>query len=200
MIHPDTRLKWINPHIGYGVFATAFIPMGTMVYVEDPLDIVIGPDSPLLHDPAYRHLISKYACIDTQGNRVISWDIAKYVNHCCHYNCLSTGYGFEIAVRNIQAGEELTDDYGVFNLEDELKLTCRYEDCRKVVRATDFDTYAGEWDAVLRRALQEFQKVPQPLLKYLNAQTYDELMGYLTSGHGYKSIQALRYVKHARQG
>jgi hypothetical protein len=200
MIHPDTQLKWKDPHIGYGVFATAFIPVGTIVYTEDPLDIVIGPDSPLLHDPAYQHFISKYACIDTAGNSVICWDISKYVNHCCHYNCLSTGWGFEMAVRDIHAGEELVDDYGIFNLEGELNLTCHYEDCRQVVRAADFDTYTEEWDTVIKRTLQEFQKVPQPMLKYLNAQTYADLMGYLTTGRGYKSIQAMKYVKPAKRG
>jgi hypothetical protein len=118
MIHPDTQLKWINVHTGWGVFATAFIPRGTIVYVQDALDIVITVDSPLLTDPRYRQWVDKYSVIEPNGNRVMCWDIAKYVNHCCHYNTLSTGYGFEIAVRDIYTDEELTDDYGLFNLQE----------------------------------------------------------------------------------
>jgi hypothetical protein len=194
MIHPDTRLKWINAHIGYGVFATAFIPRGTIVYVQDALDLVIAPDSPLLADPRYQQWISKYSVIEPDGNRILCWDIARYVNHCCHYNTLSTGYGFEIAVRDIHPGEEITDDYGPFNLEEELKLACHYEDCRKVARPDDFDRYGQEWDGVIQQALPEFQRVPQPLLKYLDAQVYADLTDYLATGRHYRSIQSLCYV------
>lgn len=195
MIHPDTRLKWINDQIGYGVFATAFIPMGTMVYVEDPMEVIVPPDSPWLTDQRYQPFIDKYGYIDPQGNRIVSWDMAKYVNHCCHYNTLSTGYGFEMAIRDIQPDEELTDDYAVFNLEYEMKLMCHYPDCRRVIRPGDFDLYIQEWDQVIQRALQEFQKAPQPLLPFMDAETYAELTHYLTTGQGYKSIRALKYVK-----
>ena len=34
MMHPSIELKPVNPQIGYGVFATAFIPAGTIVYVK----------------------------------------------------------------------------------------------------------------------------------------------------------------------
>ena len=194
MIHPDTQLKWINAHIGWGVFATAFIPRGTIVYVQDALDIVITVDSPLLTDPRYRQWIDKYSIIEPSGNRVMCWDIAKYVNHCCHYNALSTGYGFEIAVRDIYTDEELTDDYGLFNLQEEIKLACHYEDCRKVARSDDFDTYGHEWDRVIQETLPKLEMVPQPLLKYLDAGTYADLMSYLGTGQGHKSIQTLRYT------
>lgn len=35
MIHPDTELRFINPEIGYGVFATQFIPRGTITWVRE---------------------------------------------------------------------------------------------------------------------------------------------------------------------
>ena len=38
MIHPNTRLGFVNEEIGYGVFATALIPKGTIVYVKDDLE------------------------------------------------------------------------------------------------------------------------------------------------------------------
>jgi hypothetical protein len=39
MIHPHTCIRYVNPQIGYGVFATAFIPKGTIVYVKDDLEL-----------------------------------------------------------------------------------------------------------------------------------------------------------------
>jgi hypothetical protein len=53
MQHPDTELKFVNSQVGYGVFATAFIPLGTIVYARCELDIAILPTSPLVSDPAY---------------------------------------------------------------------------------------------------------------------------------------------------
>ena len=99
MIHPHTCVQYIDDRVGSGVLATAFIPVGTIVYVQDGLDIVITPDSPLLQIPQLRTEIDRYAIIEPPGGqRVISWDYAKYMNHCCHSNTLSSGYGFEIAL------------------------------------------------------------------------------------------------------
>ena len=108
----------MNDQVGVGVFATAFIPAGTVVYVEDPLDIVIPPDSPLLDNPVLRPTIDKYAILEPGERRIIGWDAAKYVNHCCQANIISTGYGFEIALRDIQP-DEIDDRFHVRRLYDE---------------------------------------------------------------------------------
>ena len=62
---------------------------------------------PRREDPIYKDVIEKYSYTEPNGNMILSWDIAKYVNHCCNCNIISTGYGFEIAIRDIQPGEEL---------------------------------------------------------------------------------------------
>ncbi|MEX0823486.1 MAG: SET domain-containing protein-lysine N-methyltransferase, partial [Balneolaceae bacterium] len=98
MIHPHTELRFVNQKKGRGVFATRFILKGTITYVKDELEIEIPPDDPRLADPAYRDIIETYSYIDRDGTMVISWDHAKYVNHCCQCNTMSTGYGFEIAI------------------------------------------------------------------------------------------------------
>ena len=44
MIHPDTELRFANPQIGLGVFATRFlIPKGTITWVRDQLDQALPP-------------------------------------------------------------------------------------------------------------------------------------------------------------
>ena len=116
MIHPDTELRKVNDTIGYGVFAKCDIPKGTIVYVKDPLEIEVEPERFEELDPTYQSIVNWFSYIDERGVRIISWDIAKYVNHSCDANSISTGYGFEIATRDIAAGEEITDEYGIFNL------------------------------------------------------------------------------------
>jgi uncharacterized protein len=44
MIHPCIGLRHISDTIGYGVFATSFIPEGTLVYVKGPLEIVVSQE------------------------------------------------------------------------------------------------------------------------------------------------------------
>ncbi len=38
MMHPHSELRFINESIGYGVFATKFIPKGTITWILDELD------------------------------------------------------------------------------------------------------------------------------------------------------------------
>ena len=129
MIHPKTELKFINEHVGYGVFATEDIPEGTIVYVKDSLELVVSPTDYLLHSEEVQQVIEKYSYIDPHGNRVISWDFAKYVNHCCNCNTISTGYGFEIAIRDILKGKQITDEYGIFKLTTEMEVSCGMDNC-----------------------------------------------------------------------
>lgn len=43
MMHPHTRVQFIGDEVGQGVVATAFIPKGTVTWVQDPLDRVFSP-------------------------------------------------------------------------------------------------------------------------------------------------------------
>lgn len=194
LIHPDTRVLWINDDIGQGVVATTFIPRGTITYVQDELEILIPADSPLLQDPAYLPLIQKYACMDGEGNWELSWDHAKYVNHCCVPNTMDTAYGFEIAIRDIQPGEEITDEYGLFPdpQTDGMPLFCRVEECRKFLHTSDFDKYCDEWDKKVKGALRLYNSVSQPLERYLKPEIVEAVLHYANTGEGYKPIHLLK--------
>ena len=192
MMHPSIELKPVNPQIGYGVFATAFIPAGTIVYVKCSLDIEIAPDSPLLHDPAYKDILEKYSYTDSTGYLVLCWDLGKYVNHCCHFNTISTAYGCDIALRDIQPGEELTSEYALYTFDREMELICHYPDCRKRLTPQDFEHYWPLWDASAREAIDRLPEVEQPLLKYLDPQARADLQAFLDTHMGYRSLQHLR--------
>lgn len=193
MIHPNTTLKYINDTVGYGVFATDFIPVGTIVYIKDSLELVVTPTDYLLYSTDMQDVIEKYSYIDEKGNRIISWDFAKYVNHCCNCNTISTGYGFEIAIRDIQAGEQITDEYGIFNLEKEMTLLCGKPGCRKVIKPSDFDDYYQDWDEKIKAALPILFEVEQPLLPLLEEATRHELDQFFVAPESYKSVYSLKY-------
>lgn len=192
MIHPATELRYISPSIGFGVFATALIPQGTIVYVQDALEIVLPADHPLLTADIYQPILDKYSTVEKDGSRLLSWDIARYVNHGCQSNALSTGYGFEIAVRDIQPGEEITDDYGLFNLPYDMPCACGHPKCRGSVRPSDFTTLIQQWDTQLSAALAKLNSLEQPLWRYLDEETQTAVTTDLDSGD-YRSVQALRH-------
>lgn len=195
MMHPNTELRYIDDVVGYGIFANAFIPEGTIVYVKDSLEIEVSPEDFWSHPPALRDALEKYSYIDERGYRIVSWDFAKYVNHCCNCNTISTGYGFEIALRDIQAGEQITDEYGIFNLEYEIDLVCSHCDCRKKVGPSDFDNYYQLWDEKILRSLPKLTEVDQPLYGLVDPDLRKQLEEYFDDRSAYKSVYSLKYVK-----
>ena len=197
MIHPSTELRHINDTIGYGVFATAFIPEGTIVYVKDSLELTVTESEYNQHMPEMQEIIEKYSYIDKNGNRILSWDFGKYVNHCCNCNTMSTGYGFEVAIRDIHPGEEITDEYGIFNLESEMFLSCKHGICRGVVHPSDFDKYYPKWDKIIKKSLTRVMEVTQPLMVFVDKDTQKQLHNFLKDSSQYKSVYNLRYKKLA---
>lgn len=194
MIHPHSELRIINEDIGCGVFATHFIPKGTITYVRDPLEIELSQTSYELLEPRYQAIADKYSYVDEYGTRIISWDHAKYVNHCCDCNTISTGYGFEIAIKDIKEGDEITDEYGLFNMKQEMTLSCACRNCRKVLTPFDVDIYYAAWDRKIKRAIRELRHVAQPLMSFLDKQTYVALMNFINGESKYKSVYTLKYV------
>lgn len=193
MIHPKTKLQHIDEVVGYGVFATERIPKGTIVYIKDSLEHVIAPEIYQQHDAEMKSVIDKYSYIDELGNRIISWDFAKYVNHCCNCNTMSTGYGFEIAIRDIEAGEQITDEYGIFNIDQEMELVCGQAGCRKKIALDDFDKLYGQWDDKIKGAIFELWDVDQPLLTLLDEKTQSDIELLRIDPAVYKSVYALKY-------
>jgi len=192
MIHPSTELKYIEDTVGYGVFATQDIPEGTIVYVKDSLELVISPTDYLMHSKDVKEMVDKYSYMDQNGDRIVSWDFAKYVNHCCNCNTISTGYGFEIAIRDIKRGEQITDEYGIFNLDSEMTLLCGEPGCRKTIGPNDFDTYYKDWDKKIVKSIAKLFEVDQPLMAFVEPVTRSELDAFFENPESYKSVYALK--------
>jgi len=171
MIHPDTELRLSNPRIGLGVFATRFIPKGTLTWVRDRIDQALTPAAVAQLPSAYHDIILKYSFIDGRGHFVLCWDHARFVNHSCSPTCRSAGYDFEMAVRDIEPGEELTDDYGSLNLEYGFDCSCGLRTCRRQVRPGDLLTYADDWDRIVAESFRLIPTVSQPLWAFLDETT-----------------------------
>ena len=195
MIHPSTELRHIDAELGYGVFATRRLPKGTITYVWDPLEVEVFPDDPRLEEPALREPIERYSYIDSRGVRIMSWDHAKYVNHCCQCNTMSTAYGFEIAVRDIEAGEQITDEYGMFNLREPMKLRCSRGPCRGEVQAADLDRLCLVWDEQVQAALGVVELVEQPLWPLVDSVTTTAVERFARWGEGYRSVRELGWTQ-----
>lgn len=173
MIHPSTKLEYINDDIGYGVVATEFIPMGTITWAADKFDKELAPDEVISMEEIYKNILLKYAFRNNKGNYVLCWDISRYVNHSFNSNCLSTPYNYEIAIRDIRPGEELTDDYGYLNIEKPFRGVNEGTK-RKVVYPNDLLKYHRVWDKKLIKAMKHFLGVEQPLRELLSFDTWQK--------------------------
>ena len=165
MIHPATELRSIDPVIGFGVFATAPIPRGTIVWALDPLDRVLTRAEVLALPAAMGFDADRHLWLDRQGRFVLAWDLARFVNHSCRPNCAATAFGCEIAVADIAAGDQLTNDYADLGMTPGETLACRCgaPDCRGVVQSAQAGLIRAALAEAVALALGCAAGVEQPL-------------------------------------
>lgn len=174
MIHPDTELRYINAKIGYGVVATKLIPKGTITWAMDKLDRIFKPEEIQNYELTYQQILDTYCYRDKDGNYILCWDHARFVNHSFNSSCITTAYDFEVAVRDIQPGEQLTDDYGYLNINEPFDCEPEAGSKRTRVLPDDLLHYHAEWDTKLIAAFGFFNKVEQPLAKFLSAEIFEK--------------------------
>lgn len=194
MMHPHTAIRFISDNVGVGVVATRNIPRGTLVWAPDPLDQRLSAvQVQALPEPARDRSLT-YMYRNVNGQYVLLWDHAKYVNHSFTPNTMPTPYGCEIALRDIAAGEEITGDYGMLNIiEDFAPEPEGGAADRAVVRGDDLARYAHLWDAELAPALANCLQVEQPLWNLLFAHCQQELEAVASSIAVPRSVGELLY-------
>jgi len=112
---------------GIGVFADEPVKKGQIVWQFDPrMDILIPLEEKQRFPPAVQDYLSMLTYIEETSGRkmmVLCADNAKHVNHSDDPNLLDTPDGLrEYAARDIAAGEELTCNYFISDLEAARKL------------------------------------------------------------------------------
>lgn len=162
MIIGCTEVVFIDDIKGKGVIATARIPKGTVTWVFDALDREMSmAELALLPEPC-RDSVITYSYRNSKGKLVFCWDNERFINHSFRNNCCLTPYNFEIAVRDIEPGEELTDDYGFLNIIAPFDVDPEGTD-RSTVYPDDLLRYSDHWDRQLRQAFDRLLQVEQPL-------------------------------------
>lgn len=174
MIHPKTELKFISNEIGYGVVATEFIPAGTITWVLDKLDREFSPFEFQNMENIYQNILDTYSFRNNKGNFVLCWDNGRYVNHSFNSNCLTTAYDFELAIRDIQPGDQMTDDYGYLNVVFPFKAIDEGTK-RKTVYPDDLIKYHKIWDKKLLKVFSKIPKLDQPLMELLPDEMWQEI-------------------------
>jgi uncharacterized protein len=196
MIFPHTELRYIDEQIGYGVFATKFIPKGTITWALDDLDQIIDPEFVASVDQARSELIRKYSYRNQDGKYILCWDLGRFVNHSFHANCIGTAYEFEIAIRDIYPGEQLTDDYGSLNIDEPFQCVPEAGTNRKWVYPDDLLNYHQEWDQKVLSALKYFNDVEQPLIHLVRSEFMDKIKLAIEQEVLPNSIKEIYYDRH----
>ena len=135
MLYVKTKLKE-SPINGIGCYADEDIPRGTLIWkFTKGFDQEFALDFPEKLSEPSREQFLKYAYISkTTGNYILCSDDTRFFNHSKDNNVVNIRSavwpwsseneqeGVDIAARDIQAGEELTYDYNVFeNVEEYMK-------------------------------------------------------------------------------
>lgn len=174
MIFPKTELRFISKQIGYGVVATEFIPKGTITWALDALDREFTPQEVSQMDSKYQKILDFYTYRNNRGNFVFCWDFGRYVNHSFNANCISTAYDFEVAIRDIHPGEQLTDDYGYLNISEPFEAEDEGTE-RKIVYPDDLVRYHKEWDEKVKAVFPLITQLNQPLRSLISEEVWQKV-------------------------
>ena len=188
MIHPDTELRYINEVFGYGVFATAFIPKGTITWALDDLDQILEHSFVSSLDDFRKPEVLKYSYRDRFGRYVLCWDNGKYVNHDFNANCIATAYEIELAGRDIYPGEELTDDYRTLNMDEPFHCLRGGNVQDNVVWPDDLTRIHEQLDQQAQEAFAQFNKVKQPLQFLIKKEYAEKIEKIVKQGEELDSI------------
>ncbi|OGS36432.1 MAG: hypothetical protein A2293_06545 [Elusimicrobia bacterium RIFOXYB2_FULL_49_7] len=123
-----------------------------------------------------RNHILKYSYERSDGVLLFPCDDVIYINHSCNSNTLGTPFGFDIAVRDIKSGEEITYDYRMFfenkwrgdNYYTEFTCRCGEPNCDRIIqfitpRHPAPRKLAQEWRSKITSSLRLIRLVDQPL-------------------------------------
>jgi len=107
-----------SPIEGVGLFATHPIAAGTVIWEFTPgVDWRIPVQEFERFPEPYRSWLHRYVYREPTGFYVLCGDNGKFMNHSFDPNCDDLEGPYTIARRDIEAGEELTCDYRLFDMD-----------------------------------------------------------------------------------
>ena len=154
---------------GKGLFAKEFIPKGTITWFKCSNCKVYTKSDILKLKKKDKEFVYWHAFRIKSGEYILPCDEASYTNHSCNANILDSGRGFDIVIRDIKKGEEVTYDYRAF-YDIDMKCFCNEDNCCKKVKSIhpiprELKKY---WERKIVPSLKSIKDVDQPLNKLLS--------------------------------
>jgi SET domain-containing protein len=131
VIRIRARLKASEIH-GIGLFADEFIPRGTLVWEFDPdfdpvlpLDIVRARAA---IDPLFAAYAARYSYEEKRSPGLITFNLddSRFMNDSPNPSLYVDEHGRSFAARDLQVGDELTNRYEDFLLDNDVALAVRW--------------------------------------------------------------------------
>lgn len=187
MMHPHTQLGFVNEEIGIGVFATQFIPKGTVLWVLDELDrklddSYINSLTEIQQERIYKYAFRDTVFMDSENKLILASDLGQFMNHSTQANCVPLPYELVIACKDIEPGEELTDDYRWFDVDYAFEYKSEDGTAKKVKANDIFDCYA-ELERLAEESLRHYDRVSQPLESLIKPKYLDKIKSFI-AGQG----------------
>lgn len=166
MLYPTIVLENYE-NKGFGIYTTEKIPAGSVIWL--PCKNCISYDASYFSNMSEEEVqyVEDKAYYMTNGDLLMPCSIGRFMNHSCSANILEYGLDFGVAVRDIEAGEEITSDYRRW-LNDkpwEMKCYCGTETCIGMVSPQmGYDEkLQAFWYERIKSVLPLVGKVTQPL-------------------------------------
>lgn len=154
---------------GRGYFATTDIPLGTIVYFYGESDIRYSPEQFEKLEPDVKKRVMDFAVEDEFGNWVET-STGAFTNHSCDPNIMPifiNGIYFDIAIKDIKKGEEITIDYSLFFSSQKWQMECHCgsNNCRHFVGfGLEINPDVEKmWQQNLNLAVANINNIAQPL-------------------------------------
>ena len=194
MMHPDSEAQSVDSNQGTGVVATRHIPAGTLVWIPGETDQVLSLQQVSAMPENRRAYLAEYAYLTNEGTYIVSNDIARFVNHSCNANSLSVaGLEVSIAVRDIQEGEEITEEYGLYYANGGFEnCNCGSLNCRHNITKDDIRQYGDDWDRKILASFSLLPAVKQPLWPYIAPSVRKQIESILANKIGVPSCKTLK--------
>jgi SET domain-containing protein len=126
-------------HKGLGLFAKRKFNKGEILWIIDDNDVKIPLTDYYQMEPELRKKLDIYSYMDDNFRVIIPWDNSKYVNHSCAPNStgLSNFDNLSIALRDIEEGEEIVENYSAyFGHFESFQCACKHPNCVGTVSST----------------------------------------------------------------
>lgn len=108
-----------SPLQGVGVFAGSSVRAGQRIWeFTEGVDLRLAPELVASVPEPLQARLRRYCYLEEEsGLYVLCGDNARFMNHSFEPNCDDSSVAWTVAIRPIEAGEELTCDYRIFDVE-----------------------------------------------------------------------------------